>query len=225
VFDSEDVSFIRPLEWSPDGKELLYESRRTGQRDLWILPIDGGKARQLTHDVRDDYAGAWSSDGEWIAFLDHDDNVIPLDGPYWSTVLVSGGSSLEMNIIAEVADLSVPNTPYIGHVSPVFTVMGVPVGNYLAGNDFQKFDQAQRDFINAVLRRESGAVISDEEFANARLQYLPQPFEGPEILRQKAANRKIAIEGMRRSAGPLNQPAKPAGNSVVIDGNTIEELP
>jgi Tol biopolymer transport system component len=56
-------------EWSPDGKELLYESRRTGHSDLWIVPIDGGKARQLTHDVHDDYGGVWSSDGTWIAFL------------------------------------------------------------------------------------------------------------------------------------------------------------
>ena len=42
--------------WSPDGKELLYESTRTGTTDLWIVPIDGGKPRQLTHDVRNDYA-------------------------------------------------------------------------------------------------------------------------------------------------------------------------
>lgn len=56
-------------EWSPDGKELLFQSRRTGHADLWIVPIDGGPARQLTRDVRDDYGGVWSSDGKWIAFL------------------------------------------------------------------------------------------------------------------------------------------------------------
>lgn len=56
-------------EWSPDGKALLYQSRRTGHSDLWILPIDGGTPRQLTRDIRDDVGGAWSRDGKWIAFL------------------------------------------------------------------------------------------------------------------------------------------------------------
>lgn len=76
------------------------------------------------------------------------------------------------------------------------------VGNYLVSEDYQKADQAQRDFINAVLRRESGAVISDQEFANARKQYFPQPGDSPEVLKQKAANRKIAGEGIARAAGP-----------------------
>lgn len=66
----------------------------------------------------------------------------------------------------------------------------------------QRAEQAERDFINAVLRRESGAVISPSEFANARLQYFPQPGDSPEVVERKAANRRIAIEGMRAEAGP-----------------------
>src|SRR5690606_12518456 len=90
---------------------------------------------------------------------------------------------------------------------------GLPLGNYMVSGDYQKFEPAQRDFINAVLRRESGAVISDEEFANARKQYLPQRGDTTEVLAQKRQNRQIAIEGMRRAAGPsynANQPATPA---------------
>lgn len=78
----------------------------------------------------------------------------------------------------------------------------LPLGNYMVPGGYQKFDQAQRDFVNAVLRRESGAVISDEEFANARKQYLPQPGDTPEVIAQKRTNRQIAIDGMRRAAGP-----------------------
>lgn len=55
--------------WSPDGKAVLYESRRTGTADLWIAPIDGSAPRQLTRNVRNDFGGAWSSDGAWVAFL------------------------------------------------------------------------------------------------------------------------------------------------------------
>jgi hypothetical protein len=86
----------------------------------------------------------------------------------------------------------------------------VPVaGNYLVGEDFQRYDQAQRDFINAVLRRESGAVISDEEFANARLQYFPQPGDGKDTLKQKAENRRIVLEGISRAAGPAYKASEP----------------
>jgi hypothetical protein len=70
----------------------------------------------------------------------------------------------------------------------------------------QQFMQAQRDFINAVLRRESGAVISDSEFANARQQYFPQPGDSTEVLKQKAANRLTAIQGIMGAAGPSYQP-------------------
>jgi hypothetical protein len=72
----------------------------------------------------------------------------------------------------------------------------------------QKFVQAQRDFINAILRRESGAVISDSEFANARQQYFQQPGDSKEVLAQKAANRLQAIQGIMGAAGQNYTPPK-----------------
>lgn len=82
------------------------------------------------------------------------------------------------------------------------TGVGVPFGNELAGPDYQKATQAQRSFINAVLRRESGAVISPSEFEEARKQYFPAPGDSQEVLEQKANERRIAYENMMRSAGP-----------------------
>lgn len=75
------------------------------------------------------------------------------------------------------------------------------VGNYLVSAEYQKGDQAQRNFINAQLRRESGAAISESEFANARKQYIPQPGDGPDVLAQKKANRDMAVRNMQLSAG------------------------
>jgi len=54
--------------WSPDGTELVYASERTGQGDLWVAPITGGPARQLTIDVRSEDHGTYSPDGRWIAY-------------------------------------------------------------------------------------------------------------------------------------------------------------
>lgn len=74
-------------------------------------------------------------------------------------------------------------------------------GNYMKTPEQQMLSQAERDFINAVLRRESGAVISNEEFANAKEQYLPKPGDSDEVLAQKRANREAAIRGIEISAG------------------------
>lgn len=79
------------------------------------------------------------------------------------------------------------------------------VGNYLVGSEYQMAEQAQRDFVNAILRRESGAVISPSEFENAKKQYFPQPGDSEAVIQQKAANRLIAIQGVQRAAGPNYQ--------------------
>lgn len=80
----------------------------------------------------------------------------------------------------------------------------VPIfGNKLVGPDFQKSDQAERNFINAILRRESGAAINADEFLNANKQYWPQPGDYPETLVQKAAARKQAIQNLMDSGYPV----------------------
>lgn len=66
----------------------------------------------------------------------------------------------------------------------------------LATPQQQQVDQAQRDFINAVLRRESGAAIAPSEFENARRQYFVQPGDSQQVIAQKARNRQTAIAGM-----------------------------
>lgn len=80
------------------------------------------------------------------------------------------------------------------------------LGNFIVSGDYQSFNQAQRDFINAQLRRESGAVISPSEFDNAEKQYFPMPGDNEQVLAQKKANREAALLGMERSAGPAYRP-------------------
>ena len=75
------------------------------------------------------------------------------------------------------------------------------LGNFFRDEDYQRFDQARRDFVNAILRRESGAVISEEEFDNANQQYLPVPGDGPDVIEQKRRNRETAIQGLEVGSG------------------------
>jgi len=74
--------------------------------------------------------------------------------------------------------------------------------NPLVSDNQQSYAQARRNFINAALRRESGAVISPSEEANADLQYFPQPGDGPRVLEQKRQNRKLAMDAVLYEAGP-----------------------
>lgn len=78
--------------------------------------------------------------------------------------------------------------------------------NFFTTDGQQQVEQAQRDFINAVLRRESGAAIAESEFANAQRQYFAQPGDSPAVLRQKAANRQTAIAGMKAEFGEQSLP-------------------
>lgn len=66
----------------------------------------------------------------------------------------------------------------------------------------QQVDQAQRDFVNAVLRVESGASINKDEFENARKQYFPQPGDTQETRDQKRRNRETAIDSLKLQGGP-----------------------
>lgn len=80
------------------------------------------------------------------------------------------------------------------------------VGNYAVGEDYQKYNQAKSDFINAQLRRESGAAIAPSEFESADKQYFPRPGDSPQVIEQKRANRRAAITAMGREGGPSYRP-------------------
>lgn len=82
-------------------------------------------------------------------------------------------------------------------------VSGAPLGNYALTPAYRQYEQAQRDFVNAVLRQESGAVISPAEFENAKKQYFPQPGDDPGTIAQKRQNRTIALDSIREASGPF----------------------
>lgn len=73
--------------------------------------------------------------------------------------------------------------------------------NFLKKPIFQQQEQAERNFINAVLRKESGASISPTEFESATKQYFPEAGDSKEVLAQKKQNRKTALEGLINASG------------------------
>lgn len=65
----------------------------------------------------------------------------------------------------------------------------------------RQWRQAQSNWVRANLRKESGAVIGDNEMADEIANYFPQPGDGPDILAQKARARATAERGMIGSSG------------------------
>lgn len=89
----------------------------------------------------------------------------------------------------------------------------VPFGNFLRTSEGQRYDQAKRDFINAILRQESGAVIGVDEFENAEKQYFPQPGDTADVIAQKRRNREAAIAGLKVASGPGAEMVGSGGNT------------
>lgn len=55
-------------EYSPDGKQIVFSSRRSGYDELWVTDAKGLNPVQLTY-LQGHAAGQrWSPDGKWIAF-------------------------------------------------------------------------------------------------------------------------------------------------------------
>jgi Tol biopolymer transport system component/DNA-binding winged helix-turn-helix (wHTH) protein len=63
VYDDDDVYNGR---LAPDGRSVLFNSKRSGTINIWQIPIEGGSARQLTFDAEMAGFPAASRDGKWI---------------------------------------------------------------------------------------------------------------------------------------------------------------
>jgi Skp family chaperone for outer membrane proteins len=79
---------------------------------------------------------------------------------------------------------------------------GVPViGNYLVDAEYQGQLNAAREFAAIVLRRESGAAVTDKELSQVIDRYLPKPGTGPELAIQKQYMREGQIQSFRDALG------------------------
>ena len=65
----------------------------------------------------------------------------------------------------------------------------------------QQYQQAADDWIRAKLRKESGAVIGEEEMRREYQTYFPQPGDDDKVIEQKRKSREIATKSMAKAAG------------------------
>jgi Tol biopolymer transport system component/C-terminal processing protease CtpA/Prc len=83
----------RPL-FSPDGKRLAFYSSQQGASGVYVLTLDGGALRRLTHDDQPADVSAWSNDGRFIYFSSVSHNIV-YDGDVYR-VSVDGGTPMRV---------------------------------------------------------------------------------------------------------------------------------
>lgn len=75
-------------------------------------------------------------------------------------------------------------------------------GNAIKSKEYQLAEQAGLEFLQAILRKDTGAAITKEEQSEYGRVYLPQPFDDPELLEQKKASRARALAAIRLGLPP-----------------------
>ncbi len=86
-----------------------------------------------------------------------------------------------------------------------------PLPNVLKSEKRQAFEQASRALVNSVLRRESGATITDDEFSNKYKEIIPQAGDAPTVIAQKKLAREAAVKSIEEAGGrgAETQPSQP----------------
>lgn len=91
-----------------------------------------------------------------------------------------------------------------------------PMLNWAASEKGQNYRQQQEDWVRAKLRKESGAVIGDEEMAREISTYFPEVGDKPDVLKAKERSRRIAEEAMRKAGGRAIDPDASANDEDLI---------
>ena len=84
--------------------------------------------------------------------------------------------------------------------------------------------QAKRQFINSILRPESGASIAPSEFKSADIQYFPQVGDDEKRIAQKAQARETAIKGMLIGIPEKYHPMPKSEGNIHINIENPEDL-
>ena len=80
------------------------------------------------------------------------------------------------------------------------------LGRWYQTPEYQVARRAANEFLAAVLRKDTGAAITSEEFDLYGPMFLPMPGDKPEVLTAKAQARAVALRALERGlgeAGPM----------------------
>lgn len=98
--------------------------------------------------------------------------------------------------------------------------------SFLQSGPSQAYYSAAATWAGNFLYQKSGAQISPSEFARAQVQYIPKWGDKPEVIAQKAFNRKVAETGLMNTLTPEQQDKVLKSVSGLLKGkNTLVNYP
>jgi hypothetical protein len=189
----------KPMSVGSDSRLVDPETGRV------ILPPDGSKA-PTTHVIK-------QADGSEVAVQwdAKESRWVPLDAPQGGNAVKplakppTEAQSKDLGFYTRGSEALKNLQPYEKALAsaPQAVAGSVPiVGNALVSKEYQLGQQAGREFLAAMLRKDSGGAITKEEEQNYGRMYLPQPGDAPEVMEQKRVARSRAMEAIKLGLGP-----------------------
>ena len=134
---TDTANDLRPF-WSPDGKQIVFFSDRTGSYNIWIMNADGSSQRPLTQGPGDDRRPSWSPDGKWIAF----DSERSGEENIW-VVSASGGDPIQVTHNTDIENFPSwspdgKHIAYYGYQDGKLDLWVIDVQNVLQGGQASK---------------------------------------------------------------------------------------
>lgn len=152
---------------SPDGSQIVFQSRRAGPSDLYLVNSQGGVPRRLTADAGDDVSAAWSPNGDRIAFASDRSGT-------WQIHLMEVADNLEERAVTRLA---------AGGREPAFSADGGRIAFVSSVGDVpQVMEVSLADGTVRQLTRSSGAKSQPVFSHDGRLlAYISNATGGQEI--------------------------------------------
>ena len=100
-------------------------------------------------------------------------------------------------------------TPFEAKLQSLGPQAGVQLPTLLQSEAGQLYSQGRDEFINAALRRESGAAIQPSEYERFDKIYFVMPGDTPATITQKQGARKRVVDGFRMTAGNIGRSSSP----------------
>ena len=107
-----------------------------------------------------------------------------------------------LEVLEPVADALVSRGERIAGAVPL------GVGREFQSDDFQVAENAGNEFLQAILRKDTGAAITEQEQVLYGRTYLPQPGDGPAVLEAKRQARIRAINAIEAGMSPSQMVAQ-----------------
>ena len=204
--------------WSPDGRFIAYSSNQSGNFDIWVQPVGGGRAVRVTSNPAHDWQPVWSPDGNTIAFRSERDGggifIVPALGgnerklsslgywPEWS----SDGSKILVVVRPSLQSASLV-VPHVYFLDP----------NGAAPKRALETELAQFSNVGRIMWHPDGQRISFPGAKGQQGGFWTQPIAGgPAVL--STMSEEVQGELKTQAIGIVTGRWAPAGDAIYIEG-------